>query len=207
MIREDNRLSPWSVKSLLRWNGFEKEKRGVFVNREKCIRVSFDGNHATVEYLSGCKYHGKRELWDGGCIGAPSRPANHPTHFVMYQRVLGWLLCCSLFENVFVPNFKKTVNDRLRAERYQKWMRKQQYNCQIVMKKMKRFLNEQGYEPNFTNVGWVINVFNGVICGSLKDVSFSVRSYEDGSKQFFASLEGDEKLYQLPVKKIEKEQE
>lgn len=199
MIREDNRLSPWSVKSLLRWNGFEKQSRGEYLHREKGITVTFDCNHATV-------YRGirKQQLWDGG-KDSSGDPVNHPMHYEMYERILGWL-CCD-FENVLVPNFKKTVNDRLRAERYQKWMRKQQYNCQIVMKKMKRFLNEQGYEPNFTNVGWVINVFNGVICGSLKDVSFTMRSYEDGSKQFFASLEGDEKLYQLPVKKIEKEQE
>lgn len=197
MIRQDNRLSPYSVKSLLKWNGFKKELDGVYVHEDKNLRVTFGCNNFTIRSITGGRY---QELWDGG-NDRDGNPVHHPMHYEMYQRVLGWL-CCE-FDDVLVPNFKKTANDRLRAERYNKWMRKQQYNCQIVMKKMKRFLKEQGYEPNFTNVGWVINVFNGTICGSLKDVSFTVRCYEDGSKQFFASLDGDDRLYQLPVKKIE----
>lgn len=197
MIRQDNRLSPYSVKSLLKWNGFKKELDGVYVHEGKNLRVMFGCNNFTIRSITGGRYI---ELWDGG-NDRDGNPVHHPMHYMMYQRVLGWL-CCN-FDDVLVPNFNKTQNDRMFAERNKKWLRKQEYNSRVVLKQMKQFLKRHGYEPVFSNIQWAINVFNATICGSLRPVTFS-KEVIGCQDMFFAEVEGINKKYQLPVREIKK---
>ena len=196
MIRQDNRLSPYSVKSLLKWNGFKKELDGVYVHEDKNLRVVFGCNNFTIRSITGGRY---QELWDGG-NDRDGNPVHHPMHYEMYQRVLGWL-CCE-FDDVLVPNFNKTQNERMFAERRAKWLRKQTYNSTVVKKQMDRFCAKHGYRVDYSNVQWIYDVFSRVICSSLRPVTFEKQMI--GEEQLFAHVEGIDRLFKLPVVKVEK---
>lgn len=186
------------MKSLLFWNGFVKKSRGVWENAAVHVRVCFDGNHCFIEPIGPLAvFATSKELWDGGRDKA-GRPAVHPLHSVMYERLLGWMVCCGFFDVVLVPNFHKTANDKLMAERRDKWLRKQKYNCMAVQKKMERFAAQKGLKPDYRNAQWTLTVFSQQICGSLEPVVFDfVKS--DGKNELWATLAESGRMFLVPT--------